>query len=177
MPFGDVRPGGRRTLRSPSSRAAPPASSRSRPGSGPVGAGPQQSPRSRAAGPHSQRSRPCVHTRRACWSCRFGPATAATAQSCRWKSSWRSRRRSPVAGRYLRRRAGGPIGKRVKKTRTFAQVLMIVKEYYQSRHLVSGNLHDHGGPAPMDSGAAWYKGGRKERKRIWKRKRKRIVQK
>ena len=39
MPFGGVRPGGRRTLRSPSRRAAPPASSRSRPGSGPVGAG------------------------------------------------------------------------------------------------------------------------------------------
>ena len=30
MPFGGVRPGGRRTLRSPSSLAAPPASSRSR---------------------------------------------------------------------------------------------------------------------------------------------------
>ncbi|CAE7295848.1 unnamed protein product [Symbiodinium sp. CCMP2456] len=41
--------------------------------------------------------------------------------------------------------------------KTFDQVLVIVKEYYQSKHLVSGKLNssDHGGPAPMDVGALW----------------------
>ena len=44
--------------------------------------------------------------------------------------------------------------------RTFDQILVIVKEYYQSKHLVSSKLqHDpnnnQGGPAPMDIGAAW----------------------
>ena len=44
--------------------------------------------------------------------------------------------------------------------KTFDQVLVIVKEYYQSKHLVSSKLqHDpnnnQGGPAPMDIGAAW----------------------
>ena len=39
--------------------------------------------------------------------------------------------------------------------RTFDQVLVIIKEYYQSRHLVSSKLHDSQGPAPMDIGAAW----------------------
>ena len=56
--------------------------------------------------------------------------------------------------------------------KTFDQVLVIVKEYYQSKHLVSSKLqHDpnnnQGGPTPMDIGAAWkgkgkkgYKGGK-----------------
>ena len=39
--------------------------------------------------------------------------------------------------------------------RTFDQVLVIIKEYYQSRHVVSSKLHDSQGPAPMDIGAAW----------------------
>ena len=39
--------------------------------------------------------------------------------------------------------------------RTFDQVLVIIKEHYQSRHLVSSKLQDSQGPAPMDIGAAW----------------------
>ena len=80
--------------------------------------------------------------------------------------------------------------------RTFDQVLVIIKEYYQSRHLVSSKLQDSQGPAPMDIGAAWkgrgkgkkgkgkgkgkgfMKGKRnddeRKRKRIDERKRKRI---
>ena len=44
--------------------------------------------------------------------------------------------------------------------RTFDQVLVIIKEYYQSRHLVSSKLHDSQGPAPMDIGAAWKRKGK-----------------
>ena len=65
--------------------------------------------------------------------------------------------------------------------RTFDQVLVIVKEYYQSRHLVNGRLGhtDSGGPAPMDIGAAWKgKGkGKGKSKGTWKGKGKGLMTK
>ena len=50
--------------------------------------------------------------------------------------------------------------------RTFHQILVIVKEYYQSKHLVSSKLqydpsNNQAGPAPMAIGAAWKGKGKK----------------